>query len=107
MTPVLVYVTSASRDEALRIGRALVEERLAACANIYGEIRSIYRWEGQVQDDAEIVVILKTRAGLVERLSDRIRALHSYDCPCVVAVPITGGNPEFLAWIGAETGLTA
>jgi periplasmic divalent cation tolerance protein len=104
MSPVLVYVTTASRDEAMRISRALVEERLVACANIHGEIRSIYRWQGQVQEDAETVVILKTLAALIERVTDRIRALHSYDCPCVVAVPITGGNPDFLAWIGAETG---
>lgn len=99
----LCYVTAGSHDDALRIARAVVAEQLAACANVIGGMTSVYRWDGAVQEDAEVVLLLKTRAELVERLTARVVALHSYDCPCVVALPIEGGNPAFLRWIDAET----
>jgi periplasmic divalent cation tolerance protein len=99
----LIYITASSDEEARRIGRALVEERLAACANVLGGIASIYWWEGEVQEDAEVALIAKTTAALVPRIVERVTALHSYDCPCVVAVPIAAGNPAFLEWIDAET----
>jgi len=97
------YITAGTREEAQRIGRALVEERLAACVNILPGMNSIYRWEGAVQDDEETVLIAKTRAALVPRLTERVRALHSYAVPCVVALAIEGGNPDFLRWIEDET----
>lgn len=100
---VLIYVTASNHEEALRLGRTLVEERLAACANLLGPITSVYRWEGRVNQDDEVALVLKTRADLADRLIDRARALHSYSCPCVVALPITAGNPAFLEWIGTET----
>ena len=103
MDPVLIYITAATDEEARHLGRTLVDERLAACANVWPAITSVYRWQGEVQEDAEVALIVKTRGDLVDRVSDRVRALHSYDCPCVVAVPITGGNPAFLDWIAAET----
>ena len=103
MPQTLVYVTASSRDEALKIARATVEERLAACANVLVPITSIYWWEGKVQEEGEVSFILKTRADLVAALTQRIKALHSYTCPCVVALPIAGGNPDFLAWIDTET----
>ena len=99
-----VYITAASREQAVAIGRALVEQRLAACANIFDGVRSLYWWQGAVQDDAEAVLIVKTHSALLERLIDRVKQLHSYDCPCIVARPITAGNAEYLAWIDAETG---
>lgn len=99
----IIYVTAASEEEAMAVARTVVEERLAACANILGSIRSVYWWQGGVNDDAEVAMILKTRADLVPRLTARIKELHSYDCPCVVALPISGGNADFLAWIEAET----
>jgi periplasmic divalent cation tolerance protein len=99
----LIYITASSDEEARTIARALVEERLAACANILGQIRSIYWWEGELQEDAEVALIVKSTADLVPRLVDRVKALHSYDCPCVVALPIAAGNAGFLEWIGAET----
>ena len=101
--PCMVYMTAADEDEARRIGRALVEEKLAACVNVIPGMRSIYRWRGEVHDDREVVVIAKTREALVEALVARVKELHSYDCPCVVALPIVAGNPDFLAWIEAET----
>lgn len=103
MSQCLVYITASGPEEARRIGRALVAARLAACANVYGGVTSIYRWEGEVQEDAEAVLIVKTRESLVEPLTAKVCALHSYDCPCVVAVPVVGGNPAFLDWIDAET----
>jgi periplasmic divalent cation tolerance protein len=98
-----LYVTAANADEAKKIGEALVQERLVACANILGPISSIYWWQGQVQRDSEAVLIAKTRAELVERVIARVKALHSYTVPCVVSLPIEQGNPDFLGWIEAET----
>ncbi len=103
MAACFCYMTAGSREEGLKIGRALVEERLAACANLLDGMTSIYRWQGAIQEDAEVVLIAKTRTELVPRLVERVRALHSYDVPCVVTLPISDGNPAFLEWIGAET----
>jgi len=98
-----VYMTAGSLDEARTIGRALVESRLAACVNILDGMRSLYWWEGEVQDDAEAVLIAKTKETLLEELTEKVAALHSYDCPCIEALPIEGGHPEFLRWIASET----
>jgi periplasmic divalent cation tolerance protein len=100
----LIYITAENTDEARAIGRALVEARLAACANVLGPMTSIYRWEGVVQEGEEAVLIAKTTAALVEALTAKVQELHSYECPCVVALPVEGGNPAFLDWIAAETG---
>ena len=106
MTACFVYVTAGSSDEARRIAGAVVTERLAACANILDGMASIYRWQGAIAEDQEVVLILKTREALVERLTARVKDLHSYDCPCVVSWRIDGGNSDFLAWIEAETAET-
>ncbi len=103
MPMTLVYVTVPTREEALDIGRSVVAERWAACANVIAGMTSIYWWEQSLQEDAETVLILKTRADLVTALTERIKELHSYVCPCVVAVPIEGGNAAFLEWIDQET----
>lgn len=103
MTNCLVYMTAASAEEARLIGTALVEERLAACANVIDGVTSVYRWEGKVVCSDEAVLIAKTREELVPALTERVKALHSYTCPCVVAFPIAGGNGDFLDWIAAET----
>lgn len=103
MSQVMVYMTAASAAEAERIARALVERRLAACANVLGPIRSFYWWDGKVQDEAEVALIAKTRAELVPELTAAVRELHSYSVPCVAALPVADGNPDFLAWIEAET----
>jgi periplasmic divalent cation tolerance protein len=99
----LVYMTAGSIDEARRIGRALVEERLVACVNLIDGMKSIYRWQGADEEGSEVVIIAKTTAGRVGPLVERVRALHSYDVPCVVAVPIESGDPAFMAWIARET----
>jgi periplasmic divalent cation tolerance protein len=104
MPQVLVYVTAGSRDEAVKIGRAAVESRLAACANVLpAPTTSIYWWQGKLEQAEEVSLILKTRAALVDELVAKVKEQHSYDCPCVVALPIEGGNPQFLEWIDAET----
>jgi len=97
-----VYITCEDSDQAARIGRALVAERLAACANLLDGMRSVYWWEGEIQDDIECVLIAKTRADRMEALIERVRALHSYEVPCVVGLPIREGNPDYLAWVEAE-----
>ncbi len=99
----MIYVTCGSPEEAGKIARAVVEERLAACANILGAMRSVYRWEGQVTEDDEVVLILKTKAEKVAALSGRVKELHSYDVPCVVEIPLGGGNAAYFDWIVAET----
>ncbi|QGY41056.1 divalent cation tolerance protein CutA [Pseudodesulfovibrio cashew] len=104
MSEVFMYVTCESEDQAGIIGKALVEERLAACVNILGGMRSLYWWDGAVQQGDETVLIAKTRDDLTDAATDRIKALHPYEVPCVVCLPITGGNDDFLEWIRAETG---
>jgi periplasmic divalent cation tolerance protein len=99
----LIYVTAGSRDEALKLGRGLVEARLAACANVLDGATSIYWWQGALQQESEAVLVAKTRTELVEAVIAKVRELHSYSCPCVVALPITDGNAAYLDWIRAET----
>lgn len=100
---VIVYVTTASTEEAERIADEIVGARLAACANILPGMTSVYRWQSELKRDSEVVLLLKTRAALVKRLTERVTELHSYDCPCVVALPVTEGSPAFLRWISDET----
>ncbi len=99
----LIYVTARNKDEARHVGRALVESRLAACVNIIDGMNSMYWWNGRVQDDSEAVLIAKTKESLVPELVAKVKELHSYECPCVVAVPILGGNADFLNWVAKET----
>jgi periplasmic divalent cation tolerance protein len=98
----LVYMTAGSLEEARRIGGKLVEDRLAACVNILDAMHSIYRWEGECQEAREVVMIAKTTRARLSALIETVKAVHSYDCPCIVSFDIAGGNPDFLAWIGAE-----
>lgn len=102
--PVLLYVTAANRKEAGEIAHALVDAGLVACANIMSPHTAVYRWEGEVKSDKEVAIIMKTRRDLVIHASERVKAMHSYDVPCVVAMPIVAGNPDFLQWIDRETG---
>jgi periplasmic divalent cation tolerance protein len=94
-----IYMTASSKDEALAIGRALVAERLAACVNVLDGMASIYWWKGQVEEGSEVVLVAKTTDELVNRLIERVKSLHSYECPCVVSWPIEKGNEEYLNWI--------
>ena len=100
---VTVFVTAANKDEAEVIARTLVQERLVACANVMDGIRSYFQWEGDVQAEDEVVLLAKTRSALFSDIEDRVKELHSYDCPCIVAWPIEVGSADYLAWIEAET----
>jgi periplasmic divalent cation tolerance protein len=100
---IVVLVTAPGADEAARIARAVVEERLAACGNVVPGLRSIYRWQGAVQEDAEALLVLKTTRDRFEALRARVLALHPYEVPEVIALPIEAGSAPYLAWIAAET----
>ncbi len=100
---VLVYMTAENRAEAERIGRVLVEERWAACVNVLDGMTSMYWWEDKVQHAQETVLIAKTQANLLDGLKERVLTLHSYECPCIVAWPVTGGHESFLDWIRERT----
>jgi len=97
-----VYMTAGSKTEAQKIGKALVETRLAACVNILENMQSIYRWEEKVQEDSEVVLIAKTTDTKVSPLIDKVKSLHSYDCPCIVSLPVLDGYQPFLDWVHAE-----
>ena len=97
-----IYMTAGSRQEAEKIGKELVASRLAACVNILGNMNSIYMWQGKVQNDSEIVLIAKTTEDQVPQLVEKVKSLHSYECPCIVSIPVSGGNQAFLDWIAEE-----
>ena len=98
-----VYVACSDREEAIRIGRKMVEARLAACANVQGgTATSIYHWEGKIEQSEEVVLVLKTRGALVAKLTEEICDAHSYDVPGVVVLPIISGNPDYLEWLRIE-----
>lgn len=99
----VVLVTTPTAEKAAEIARAVVGARLAACGNVVPTLRSIYRWQGQVHDDAEALLVLKTSRARFEALRDRVVALHPYDVPEVIALPVEAGSAAYLAWIAAET----
>ena len=99
----VVMVTVGSAGDAERLAHALVAEQLVACVNIVGPVRSIYRWEGRVCDDPEFLLVIKTRTALFEAAAARIRALHSYHTPEIIALPITAGSEPYLAWLRGAT----
>jgi periplasmic divalent cation tolerance protein len=99
----LLYVTVPDDETGRRLGRLLVEQRLAACVNLLPRMTALYRWEGRLCEEAEVVLLAKTRAALVPAATAALRAAHPYTCPCIVALPITAGAPAFLDWIAAET----
>ncbi|NYT19806.1 MAG: divalent-cation tolerance protein CutA [Methanosarcinales archaeon] len=102
MQHIVVYITAGSLDEARMLGRELVSRRLAACANIH-PINSIYRWDGEMVEDNEVALILKTTSEIFDELKETVRSLHSYDLPCIVYWEIDG-EENYLRWISDETG---
>ena len=100
---IVVLVTVGSEQEAETIATALLEERLAACVNVASPVRSLYRWEGRIADDREWQLIIKTQARLFEALAARVRALHSYDVPEIIALPVLAGTTDYVDWIQNET----
>jgi periplasmic divalent cation tolerance protein len=102
MSEILVLTTADSLDLALRIASALVEQKEAACVNIVPGIRSIYRWEGKVCDDAELLLLIKSSADRFEAVRSRIRQLHTYEVPEVISLPIVAGDQSYLRWLNEQ-----
>ena len=98
----LVYTTAGSTEEAKAIGKELVRSRLAACINIIENMNSLYMWEGEIQDDREVIMIAKTTKERVPELIEKVKSLHSYSCPCILSLPVLDGNNAFLEWIAEE-----
>lgn len=99
----VMFVTVGKAEEADRIARTLVGEKLVACVNVVPGIQSIYWWKGEVCEDAELLLIMKTRTALVGAVRDRVKELHSYEVPEIIALPIAQGLPAYLEWVAAST----
>jgi periplasmic divalent cation tolerance protein len=100
--PIVVLMTAGSQEEAERIARTLVTEMLCACVNVVPGVTSVYRWEGKVQHDQEWLLIAKTRHDVLEELITRVQALHSYDVPEIIALPVTDGSKAYLRWLDGK-----
>jgi len=98
-----VIITADSDDWLITLTRSLLEERLVACGQHIAPIRSIYRWDGTIHDDREMRVALHTRASLVQEVIDRTRQAHPYEVPCILAIPVETGNPDYAQWVISET----
>jgi len=103
MAVVVVLSTFPSEDKAAEIARALVDERLAACVNVVGGVRSIYRWQGAISDDREVLAVIKTSHTQLDALRVRLVALHPYDVPEVIALDVASGHAPYLEWVLAQT----
>ncbi|MBC8304500.1 MAG: divalent-cation tolerance protein CutA [Pelagibacterales bacterium] len=99
----VVYITAPGEEEAAGLARALVEAKLAACVNMVSNIRSIYSWQGKIEDDKELLMIVKTQRHLFDRLAAKVKEIHSYDVPEIIALPIVGGSPDYLRWLQEST----
>lgn len=99
----IVFTNLPDRASALELARSLVDKRLAACVNVLGETSSVYRWKGKVANETEVAVLIKTRGAVYEQLTAAIKALHPYELPEIVAVPVADGLPAYLEWVTAET----
>jgi periplasmic divalent cation tolerance protein len=99
----IVLVMAASEDEAATIARALLEAKLAACANVLGPVRSMYHWRGAIEEAQEYLIMLKTRANLYQRIERKVRELHSYEVPEILALTPSAGSKPYLEWISAST----
>ena len=100
----VIFVTTESEEQAVQIARTLVAERLAACVNIVGPVRSIYRWRNEVKDDREYLLIIKTRALLYMKVEARVREMHTYEVPEVLALNADRGSPPYIQWMLDSTG---
>lgn len=103
-TPVrVVLVTAPDSESGASIARKLVQERLVACVNLLPAVRSIYRWEGRVEDDGEVLLVIKTSAARCDAVAGRVKDLHPYELPEVIALPVVGGSPGYLDWVVRES----
>ena len=98
-----VYMTSGSIEEAKNISQKLVEQDLVACVNLLENMTSIYKWEEKLEESQEVIMIAKTRKTLMPKLIETVNSLHSYDCPCILELPVQEANSDFLSWIERQT----
>jgi periplasmic divalent cation tolerance protein len=104
MDEIVVFITVSNEDEATRIAKALVGARLAGCVNLIKNIRSIYNWQGKVEDETEVLMIVKTQKPLFDSLMKKVKELHSYTVPEIIAMPIVEGSEDYLKWLREVTG---
>lgn len=97
-----IYMTAGDKAEAQKIAGELVASKLAACVNILDNMNSIYMWQGEIQEDSEVVMIAKTTRACVPQLVEKVKSLHSYECPCIVSLPVLEGHRPFLDWIETQ-----
>ena len=100
---IVVLVTAPNSEEAESLAKLLLEKQLAACCNLLSGVRSLYRWEGKIADDQEVLLLIKTRADLFDRLKVAVLAVHSYSCPEIIALPVVAGHAPYLKWIDDNT----
>ena len=105
MEMVLAYVTAKDKAEAQRLAQGLLEQRLVACVNVLEGMNSFYWWKGRIEQGQETVLLLKTRSDKTQQINEWIKSFHSYETPCVLFLPITGGNPAYLQWLNSELSL--
>lgn len=103
MDEIVVFITVSNEDEAAKISKALVESRLAGCVNIIQNIRSIYSWQGRIEDEMEVLMIVKTQKALFDSLMKKVKELHSYTVPEIIALPIIEGSEDYLRWLREVT----
>ncbi len=99
----VVWVTCANSDEAERIASGLVSDRVCACVNILPKVRSVYRWEGKIEKANEVMLVIKSRTALFDKIKDKVKSLHSYECPEVIQLPVTQGHKPYLDWVKENT----
>lgn len=103
ISEMVVFITTSSEEEAVRMATGLLKKRLIACANLVRGIRSLYRWKGRLCDDAEILLLCKTRSELFPSLEEEVKRLHSYEVPEIIGLPVAEGSAPYLAWVRTET----
>ena len=103
MKPCMIYITTKDEEEAKKIGGALLEEKLVACVNIINGMKSMYWWKDSIEIDDETILLAKTREALVKNIIEKVKSVHSYDCPCIVSIPLWKGNQDFYDWIEKVT----
>ncbi len=100
---IVVLITAPNEDEAVKISKSLVEEKLAGCVNIVRNVRSIYSWQGKIEDDSEVLMIVKTKSDLFEELEKRVKSIHSYTVPEIIGLKIKKGSENYLKWLEEVT----
>ncbi len=99
MKLIFAYITAKNKSEAKKIGKILLQERLAACINIFDNMQSMYWWEGKIEEQAETVLIAKTTQKLFPKLSNKVRSIHSYSVPCILQIQVADGNKDYISWL--------